>query len=168
MPIRNMNRSLVIILGALALGAAIFAGAFYTSQRACMMCSDRSQDSLGWLQTEYHLSDADMTRIRTLHEGYKPKCEAMCAQIAAKKKELEAALANGTNVTAESKARLAELAALQAQCQAQMLEHFMTVSQAMPPAAGRRYLAEMKAQTLGLREEMESPMSDAAGHEHHH
>lgn len=163
-----MNRSLVIVLGALALAAAIFAGAYYASQRACVMCNDRPQDSLSWLQTEYHLSDADMTRIRALHEGYKPKCEAMCAQIAAKKKELEAALANGTNLTAESKARLAELANLQAQCQAQMLEHFMTVSQAMPPEAGRRYLAEMKAQTLGLHEAIESSMSDAAGHEHHH
>ena len=163
-----MNRSLVIILGALALGAAIFAGAFYASQRACVMCSDRPLDSLSWLQTEYHLSTADMARIRALHEGYKPKCEAMCMQIAAKKKELEAALANGTNVTAETKSRLAELAALQAQCQAQMLEHFMTVSQVMPPAAGSRYLAEMKAQTLGLHEAIQSPMSDAAGHEHHH
>ena len=30
-----MNRSLVILLGALALGAAIFAGSYFASQRAC-------------------------------------------------------------------------------------------------------------------------------------
>ena len=163
-----MNRSLIMLFGAMALAATIFAGAYFASQRACLMCRDRPQDALNWLQTEYHLSDTEMTRIRALHEGYKPKCEAMCAQIAAKKMELKSALASGTNVTAETKARLAELAALQAQCQAQMLEHFMTVSQAMPPEAGRRYLAEMKSQTLGLHGENESSMSDAAGHEHHH
>ena len=95
-------------------------------------------------------------------------CAEMCAKIAVKKAELESVLGNGTNLTAEAQTRLNEIAALRAQCRAHMLQHFVTVSQAMPPEAGRRYLAEMKAQTLGLHEAIESSMSDAAGHEHHH
>jgi hypothetical protein len=49
-----------------------------------------------------------------------------------------------------------------------MLQHFIAVSQVMPPEAGRRYLAEMKRLTLGANEPMEQSMSDDTGHEHHH
>ena len=77
-------------------------------------------------------------------------------------------LGSGTNLTAEAQMKLNELAALRAQCQAHMLQHFITVSQAMPPEQGRRYLAEMKRLTLGTNEQMEQSMSDDTGHEHHH
>ena len=88
-------------------------------------------------------------------------------RIAAKKAEVQAALANGTNVTADAQQKLIELGELRAQCQAQMLQHFIAVSQAMPPEQGRRYLAEMEQLTLGSHEEIEQSMSPAAGHEHH-
>ena len=163
-----MNRSLVILLGALALGAAIFAGSYFTAQRATVMCCTNPADDLTWLRDEFHLSDAEMARIRELHEGYLPKCGEMCAKIAAKKGELESILGTNTNLTAEAQTKLTELAALRAQCQAQMLEHFAIVSQAMPPEQGRRYLAEMKRLTLGTHEQMEQSMSGDTGHEHHH
>jgi len=163
-----MNRSLVILLGALALGVAIFAGSYFTAQRATVMCCTKPADDLGWLQMEFRLGDAEMAHIRELHEGYLPKCAEMCAKIAAKKDELAAVLGNGTNLTAEAQSKLNEIAVLRAQCQAQMLEHFAAVSQAMPPEQGRRYLAEMKRLTLGTNELMEQSMSDHAGHEHQH
>ena len=163
-----MNRSLVILLGALALGAGIFAGSYFTAQRATVMCCAKPADDLGWLQMEFHLGDAEMARIRELHEGYLPKCAEMCAKIAAKKDELAAVLGASTNLTAEAQAKLNEIATLRAQCQAQMLEHFAAVSQAMPPEQGRRYLAEMKQLTLGTNEQMEQSMSGDTGHEHHH
>jgi hypothetical protein len=158
-----MNRSLVILLGALALGAALFAGSYFVSQRACLMT--RSADDLNWLRVEFHLSDAEMARVRKLHEGYMPQCAKMCALIAAKSAEVQAALGNGTNVTVEAQKKLTELGELRAQCQTQMLRHFIEVSQAMPPEQGQRYLAEMKKLTLGFHEEIEQSMS--AGHEHH-
>jgi hypothetical protein len=161
------GRSLIIVLGALVLGAAVFAGSYFVSQRACIATITRSADDLSWLRDEFHLSDADLARVRQLHEGYQPKCAEMCARIAAKKAEVQAALAGGTNVTAEAQKRLTELGELRAQCQAQMLAHFITVSQAMPPEQGRRYLAEMKSLTLGFHEEIEKSMSESAGHEHH-
>jgi hypothetical protein len=49
-----------------------------------------------------------------------------------------------------------------------MLQHFATVSQAMPPEQGRRYLAEMQNLTLGTHEQNEESMSGNTGHEHHH
>ena len=159
-----MNRSLVILLGVLALGAAIFAGSYFVSQRACAIT--RSADDLSWLRDEFHLNDAEMARVRQLHEGYLPQCAKMCALIAAKNAEVQAALGSGTNVTAEAKQKLTELGELRARCQAQMIQHFVTVSQAMPPEQGRRYLAEMKKLTLGSHEEIEQSMSDHNGHEH--
>lgn len=162
-----MNRSLVILIGALALGAAVFAGSYFAARHATMACCIQADDDLSWLRTEFHLSDAEMARVRDLHEGYRPRCAEMCAKIAAKKSELEAALAQGTNVTPEIQVKLNELAALRALCQAQMLEHFVTVSQAMPPEQGKRYLAEMKELTLNSHEQMEQSMSGETGHEHH-
>ncbi len=163
-----MSRSLVIVLGALALGAAVFAGSYFAGQRACVAGMTRSADDLSWLRTEFHLGDAEMARIRQLHEGYLPQCAKMCALLAAKKSEVQATLANGTNVTADAQQKLIELGELRAQCQAQMLRHFWAVSQAMPPEQGRRYLAEMQRLTLGFHEEIEQSMTPAAGHEHHH
>jgi hypothetical protein len=159
-----MNRSLVILLGALALAAAVFAGSYFVSQRTCVATMTRSADDLSWLRDEFHLSDAEMARVRRLHEGYVPQCMKMCALIAAKNAEVQTALGSGTNVTAGAQKKLAELGELRARCQAQMLQHFITVSQAMPPEQGRRYLAEMKKVTLGSHEEIEESMS--AGHEH--
>jgi hypothetical protein len=161
-----MNRSLVILLGALALGAALFGGSYFAGQHACRMT--HSADDLGWLRDEFHLGDAEMTRIQKLHEGYLPKCAEMCAKIAAKKSELETALNNTTNVSPVAQQKLAELAALRAQCQAQMLQHFTEVGQTMPPEQGRRYLAEMQRLTLGFHEQTEQTMSGSTGHEHHH
>jgi hypothetical protein len=161
-----MNRSLIIVLGALALGAAIFSGSFFASQRACVVTLTRPTDDLSWLRDEFHLNDAEMARVRQLHEGYMPQCAKMCALIAAKSAEVQAALGNGTNVTAEAQKKLTELGELRAQCQAQMLQHFITVSQAMSPEEGQRYLAEMKKITLGSHEEIEQSMSDHTGHEH--
>ena len=105
-----------------------------------------------------------MARVRQLHEGYMPQCAKMCALIAAKNTEAQTALGGGTNVTAQAQRKLTELGELRAQCQAQMLRHFIEVSQAMPPEQGRRYLAEMKKLTLGFHEEIEQSMSDHAGH----
>lgn len=127
-----------------------------------------SADDLDWLRQEFNLGDAEMARVRELHEGYTPRCAEMCRQIAAKKLELESALNDATNVTAEAEQKLSELAALRAQCQTQMLRHFAEVSQAMPPETGQRYFAEMRRLTLGFHEQIEQSMSDSEGHAHGH
>jgi len=163
-----MNRSLIILIGALTLGAAVFSGSYFTVRHATMACCAKPADDLSWLQTEFHLSDAEMVHIRQLHAGYRPKCAEICAKIAKKQRELDTILGAGTNTTADAQIKLGEIAALRAQCQAQMLAHFEDVSRAMPQAQGERYLAEMKKLTLSDHEEMEQSMSGNTGHEHHH
>jgi hypothetical protein len=163
-----MNRSLIILIGALALGAAIFCGSFFATRHVTVVCCVKPSDDLAWLQSEFHLSNPDMARIRQLHEGYLPKCGEICAQIGDKRRELNSLLGSSTNINAAAQLKLDEIAGLRAECQSNMLQHFLAVSQAMPPEEGKRYLAEMKKMTLGEHEQIEQTMSDDSGHEHHH
>ena len=166
-----MRRSLVILIGVLAAGAAVFAGSFFVSRQICVQQMANPADDLTWLSSEFQLDAATMTRVRQLHEGYMPKCKEMCALIAAKKREVETAMAATTNLSDMRDPlgrKMAELALLRVQCQLQMLQHFVEVSQAMPPEQGRRYLAEMQRLTLGFHEQIEQTMSDHAGHAHQH
>ena len=163
-----MKRSPIILLLALVAGVAVFVGAYVVAQRLCAKHMARSADDLDWLRQEFRLSDAEMTRIRELHDGYLPQCGEMCQQITVKKHELESALAGATNVTTVAEQKLSELAALRAQCQTQMLRHFVEVSQAMLPEHGHRYLAEMQRLTLGFHEQIEQSMSPVADPAHGH
>jgi hypothetical protein len=49
-----------------------------------------------------------------------------------------------------------------------VLQYFVEVSQIMPPAEGRRYLAKMQNAAFGAQEGNEQPVSEPAGHEQHH
>jgi hypothetical protein len=88
----------------------------------------------------------------------------MCTLIEEKQREVETVLAGATNFTVAAQQKLIELGELRARCQAQMLQHFFEVSQAMPPEQGRRYLAEMQRCTLGFHEQIEHSMSESSGH----
>lgn len=164
----RMSRSLIIVLGALALCAALFLGARQAARDVFVTGRANPTDDLDWLRQEFHLDGAEMARIRQLHEGYLPRCAEMCDKIAAKQRELAEATADATNLSAVAAQKLSELAALRGQCQAQMLQHFFVVSQAMPPDQGRRYLEEMKRITLGLHEQIEQSMSPHGGNPHGH
>jgi hypothetical protein len=150
-----------VLIGAVVLAAVAWA-AYVCAMRVCER--QVAADDLSWLKREFRLSDSEMLRIRQLHEGYLPKCREMCGKIAAKQSELEAVLAKGE----APDAKLTELGALRAQCQAQMLRHFQEVSQAMPPEQGKRYLSEMQRLTLGSHQDLERSMGEmpASGHGH--
>ena len=145
-----MNRSLVIVVGAFALGVILFVGAFAISQRLCRACVAEPPGGLRWLQSEYQLDNQEMTRIQKLHNDYLTNCDAMCRMITAKQQEVEAALNNATNVSPVAQQKLDDLAACRAHCQSQMVQYFESVSRMMPPDQGRRYLADMEKNTLGL------------------
>ena len=164
-----MRRSLLIIVALALASAAIFLAAFNLGGRLGRAHLAKTTDDLDWLRLEFRLSDADLARIRQLHEGYLPKCQSYCAQIATKKRELQELVASSTNASAAIEQKLAEIAALRVQCQTEMLRHFTEVSRAMPPEQGRRYLAEMRRLTLGFHEQIEQSMShpSTAGHGHH-
>ena len=150
---------------ALLVGGAMFAVCFWTASRARVAAGSRQTDELVWLCHEFQLTDAEVARIRPLHESYLPKCVAMCARLAAKNRELADTMQGATNVTQEVERRLSEAAALRAECQAQMLRHFLEIARIMPTGQGARYLAEMQRLTLGLQGRLEDVMTHPA-HEH--
>jgi hypothetical protein len=163
-----MRRSLLILLAVLLASTAIVGLSSVVAKRVCAHRLVPPGDDLAWFRLEFRLSDAELQRVRQLHEGYLPKCREMCNRIAAKKKELEAALEAGNGLTPDAEMKLGEVGALRAQCQAQMLRHFYEVSQAMPPEQGRRYLSEMQRLTLGFHEQFEQAMSPASPASHDH
>jgi hypothetical protein len=163
-----MRRSLILLIALLMAGVAIAGGSYLLGCRICARQLAASGDDLAWLRREFRLGDAEMQRIRQLHEGYLPKCHENCALIAAKKQELQAALDHAQGMTPEAEQKLAEVAALRAKCQSNMLGHFYEVSQAMPPEQGRRYLAEMQRLTLGFHEQIENTMSGDTSSPHGH
>src|SRR6185312_10991517 len=99
-------RTLLLALVALGLVAGF---AYYCTKSVC--AHQAAGDDLAWLKNEFHLSEAELQRIRTLHEGYRPKCHEMCLKLAQKQGELEAALKNG----ASPDEKLIELATIRAQ-----------------------------------------------------
>jgi len=159
-------RSLIVVLLAVAASALLLGGSYQIATRLCTQQMAGNADDLDWLRQEFQLGDAELKRVRELHDGYLPQCAEMCRQIAAKKRELETALDGATNVTAAAEQKLSELGALRARCQTQMLRHFAEVSQAMPPEQGRRYRAEMQRHILGFHEQIEQSMSKSADHQH--
>lgn len=164
----EMRKPALIILMASLIGAALFGGAFFCARYFCVQHAAKSTDDLDWLRMEFNLSEADLAKVRGLHEGYLPICEENCRSIAVKKRALKQATAAGTNTTATLDQLQAEVAALRSKCQTEMLAYFEEVSLAMPPEQGQRYLAEMKRLTLGSHEQVEESMSGASEHGHHH
>lgn len=152
-----MRRPILKILAAIVLLVGAFAVCYFIGTKARV--SPPTNDELAWLRNEFRLSDAELMRIRQLHDGYMPKCDEMCRRIATANRELSELLSAGSNVTASVTQKLAEVSALRAECQAKMLEHFFEVSHAMPTAQGGRYLAEMKRLTLGLHAQQEAAMT---------
>ena len=163
-----MRRSFLILLGLSAIGAVVFLGASRLSERLCAKRMAGNLDDLDWLRLEFKLSDAELERVRALHEGYVPRCREYCAQLAAKQDELSAALAGGTQVDARIEQLLRDIGEIRARCQTDMLRHFAQVAAAMPAEQGRRYLTTMEQLTLRGHEQVERVMSAESTRPHAH
>ncbi|MBU6402392.1 MAG: periplasmic heavy metal sensor [Verrucomicrobia bacterium] len=143
-----MKRPWLILLAGLLAAVAGYAG-FYlatTARGAAMRHGDAT--GLGWVKTEFGLSDAEFTRVCQLHAAYAPQCREMCRRIDRKNDEIQRLLGQSIRVTPAIEQALQEAARLRLECQTMMLKYFFEVSQTMPPDQGKRYLAEMEAQTL--------------------
>jgi hypothetical protein len=165
-----MRRSFWILCGVLLASVAMAVASYRLAGRVSAAALASPTDDLEWLRLEFHLTDADLGRIRALHDGYRPECERYCAEIAARKRTLAAALESGAAPVPPAAEQLAEIAAVRAQCQAAMLHHFEAVSREMPPKQGAHYLAVMRQLTLGRHDEVETSMANAdnSSHGHHH
>lgn len=167
-----MKRAVLILLAGVLMATAAFSGVYYLATAKDRALMTQPQPELAWLQKEFHLSDAEMARITQLHEAYLPQCAQRCEIIARQNQKLEQLLAQTPSVTTEVRTLLAERAATRAECESEMLKHFLEVSRTMPPEQGRRYLewveqqTVLSGQTMEMRHASES-QGQTTGHHHH-
>ncbi len=170
-----MKRSAIILLLGLVAAVTAYCALYYGKTREQRQLLEAPAPELAWLKKEFQLGDAEFERVAKLHEGYMPRCEELCRQVAHKNSELKQ-LVSAANVDASAvEEKLKEAGDLRVQCQKNMFNHFLEVSRQMPPEQGRRYLQWVQQQTLTDEHEMEqrhgSAQSQAAeqkAESHHH
>ena len=150
-----MKRAGIILLAGLVLSTAAFSGFYYLGTASCRALASDPQPELAWLKKEFKLSDAEYARITKLHEAYLPQCAQRCMRIAEENRKLEQLLSQASSITPEIQSVLAERAKTRANCEAEMLNHFLEVSRTMPPEQGRRYLQWVELQTFLSGQAME-------------
>jgi hypothetical protein len=149
---------------ALALAAFVCAYFMGTSKSRAMM--RQPQPELAWLQQEFGLSSQDLKRISALHEEYLPHCAERCRAIEAQNQKLAQLLTEPEkNLTAIEQV-VTERARVRAECEIEMLRHFLEVSRTMPPEQGRRYLNWVQQQSSLRAEGMEQRHQTEGGHHH--
>jgi hypothetical protein len=154
-----MRKAGFILLIGLLLSVAAFAGIYYFGTASSRAMMSQPQPELAWLKKEFKLSDADYDRIVKLHEAYMPQCAQRCLRIAELNRKLELSLSQASSVSPEIQGLLAERATMRADCEAEMLNHFLRVSRMMPPEQGKRYLLWVEQQTF---------LNGQAMEQHHH
>jgi len=143
-----MKRAVVILIVGIALGLAGFCTLYFGKTASHFKKVHGETPELAWLKVEFNLSDAEFKRIADLHKAYLPDCAQMCRRIAAKNEEMRVLLRQTNSPVAAVEGKLSEAAELRLECQKRMFRHFVEVSQAMPPAQGKRYLAWVQERTL--------------------
>ena len=143
-----MKKAGFILLAGLLLSTVGFAGFYYLGTASCRALMCEPQPELAWLKKQFKLSDAEFARITKLHEAYLPQCAQRCMRIAQQNRQLEQMLSKTTIMTAEIQNLLAQRAQTRADCEAEMLKHFLEVSRTMPTEQGQRYLQWVEQQTF--------------------
>jgi hypothetical protein len=160
-----MKKSALILLLGLLVSTVAFSGFYYLGTASCREMMREPKPELAWLKKEFHLSDAEFTRISQMHDSYLPQCRERCMRIAQEDSRLQELLANATNLTPEIQSLLTERAKTRADCEAEMLKHFLAVSRTMPPEQSRRYLAWVETQScLGGQAMEERHKTDDSNH----
>jgi hypothetical protein len=157
-----MKRLLIILIGGLLVGGAGYCLFYFPSAAAHRKMFEGNSPELLWLQKEFNLSEAELSRVTQLHEAYLPQCKERCRHIEEVNRKLTETINSASEMSPEIETLLTQRAKLRAECQAEMLKHFFAVSRTMPTEQGRRYLAWVRERTcldegaMNHGEEMES------------
>ena len=157
-----MKKYLFILL--VALGGAFAANRVYygCATRAERAMFKQAGGEMEWLRREYHLTDAQFSRIQEMHREYRPKCDQLCGRIAEANARLDQLIATNKAVTPEVAAALKDAATVQEECHQAMLGHVYAVSAEMSPEDGVRYLQMMKGRIIQPALNRETAISEAA------
>lgn len=143
-----MKRNLLILLLA---ATTAFAG--YWIYYRCATAPARTMvtqrgGEMEWLRNEYHLSEAQFSRVQQIHREYAPRCDLMCEKIGKANAHLDQLILANRTYTPEVAAAMKECLAVQAECREALLAHVYAVSAEMSPVDGARYIAMMKSRIV--------------------
>lgn len=143
-----MKRASLILIVGIALAVTGFVCTYIFAASTAHSITKSPTPELAWLKQEYQLNNEQYTRVCELYAAYHPKCMEMCREIDAQNTRLRMLLSATNVVTPEIRQALGDQSVLRAKCEANMLNYFFQVSQAMSPEEGKRYLAWMQQETL--------------------
>jgi hypothetical protein len=130
--------------GTLAAIVLLAAGTGYVEYRltcdGALHAAALKGDTMEWLRTDFHLSDAKLSEIRQLHDAYAGSCEEHCRMIqeaTRARRALEAAHGDKAAMEAANE----RIQALRSLCEGAIAAHVRKVASLMSPDDGRRYLA---------------------------
>ena len=138
-----MKRGLLILVLALAAGFAAFFGMRSHKTDARHDALLDSMPELAWIKADLKLSEEQLAKVRELHAAYRPHCEEMCHRIASTRERVQAAAANGREMTPELEKAIREHAEIRAHCQAEMLRHIYRTAATLDEDQASRYLETM-------------------------
>lgn len=138
-----MKRGLLIIMLALAAGGATFWVTRSHQQTTHQQVLLDSMPELAWLKGELNLNNEQFAKAIALHAGYRPRCVAMCRNIAAARAKMEFLARTSHGMTPELAAALREHARVQAECRQRMLEHLYQTAALMDEKQAARYLEKV-------------------------
>jgi hypothetical protein len=121
-----------------------------------------SDDGMGWLRHEYHLSDTQFAGIQEVHRAYAPTCELLCEKITNANSRLGQIMVGNKSYTLEVEAAMKECLAVQGEGRLALLAHVYDVSAEMSPADGARYLEMMKSRIIESTLGQHAAISDSA------
>lgn len=150
-----MKRPSVILLAGAITAIAAFVLIYFAGTAGSREMLRQPNPELAWLKKEFKLKDEEFRRISELHESYLPKCAERCMLIEEQSAILRGLLATNAAVTPAVEQAMLRRAAIRAQCETEMMRHFVEVSRTMPPEQGRRYLRWVEQQTILRGEAME-------------
>ncbi|HEY0255840.1 MAG TPA: hypothetical protein VGC39_00240 [Candidatus Methylacidiphilales bacterium] len=151
------------LLAVLALAVLLGAGAYFLSYQFTQTMFCRMPDMSepwAWTRQEFNLTDVQYAQVKKLETEYHPQCLELCHRIEQSHLALKKLILSNSQMTPEVEAALQKDQAVQQDCREAMLAHFYTVSRAMPPEEGKRYLEMMQAHVVDT--EKASMMGDAS------
>jgi len=143
-----MKNAWLVIAAALVF-ASVGYFVYYKWETAPMQAMANDPDGgMEWLRNEYHLGDAQYSRVQQMHREYAPRCDLMCEKIAKANARLEHLIDANKTFTPEIDAAMNECVSVQAECRRELLRHVYAVSAEMSPDDGARYLQMMAARIV--------------------
>ncbi len=121
---------------------------FYCATLPVQAMLTQPDGQMEWLRREFKLTDAEFTKIKQLHEAYRPGCDQMCLRIAETNGEANALISKSKTMTPEIAMALKKCAALQNECHQALLTHVYAVGAEMTSPEARRYVDMMTARIV--------------------